>query len=100
VSSCFENAGIGAIGIARGGQRSHAPKFLESIVILCFESRFSKQNSVIRLKSNIFAPAKFFGPPNFWDGYAIDRSFTSVFSELFHNGPSTQKAKQSQIGKI
>jgi len=33
-------------------------------------------------------------------GYAIDRSCTSVFSEPFHNGPSTQKAKQSQIGKI
>jgi len=32
------------------------PKFLENIVILCFESRFSKQNSVIRLKSNIFPP--------------------------------------------
>jgi len=29
------------------------PKFVENIVILCFESRFSKQNSVIRLKLNI-----------------------------------------------
>ena len=40
-----------------GGQRSHGtPKFLENIVSLCFERRFSKQNSVIRLKSNISAP--------------------------------------------
>ena len=31
------------------------PIFLEHIVILCFERRFSKQNSVVRLKSNIFA---------------------------------------------
>jgi len=31
---------------------------------LCFESRFSEQNSVIRLKSNILAL------PNFWAGYA------------------------------
>jgi len=38
------------------------PKFLENIVILCFERRFSKQNSVIRLKSSILAPPKFFGP--------------------------------------
>jgi len=30
---------------------------------LCFERRFSKQNSVIRLKSNIYAPS------NFWAGY-------------------------------
>jgi len=29
------------------------PKFLENIVILCFERCFSKQNSVIRLKLNI-----------------------------------------------
>jgi len=36
-------------------------KFLENIVILCFERRFSKQNSVIRLKSNIFAPPQSFG---------------------------------------
>jgi len=48
-----------------GGQRGHAPpKFLENIVILCFERRFSKQNSVIRLNSNILAPQ------NFWVGYA------------------------------
>jgi len=41
-------------GVARGGQRGHAPpKFLENIVILCFESRFSKQNGIIRLKLNI-----------------------------------------------
>ena len=40
------------------------PKFLENIVILCFEKRFSKQNSAIRLKSNIVTPQ------NFWAGYA------------------------------
>jgi len=54
------------IGVARmGGQRGHAlQQFLENIVILCFEKRFSNQNSVIRLKSNTLAP------PNFWAGYA------------------------------
>ena len=46
----------------QGGQRGHGPpKFLENIVIVCFESRFSKQNSVIRLKSNILATPKFLG---------------------------------------
>ena len=40
------------------------PKFLEITVIFCFERRFSKQNSVIRLKSNILPP------PNSWAGYA------------------------------
>ena len=40
------------------------PKYFENIVVLCFEMRFSKQNSVIQLKSNIL------GPQNFWPGYA------------------------------
>jgi len=48
---------------SRGGQRDHAPpKFFENIVILCFEKRFSKQNSVIRLKSNILSPQNFCPP--------------------------------------
>jgi len=56
------------------------------MVILCFERRFSKQNKVIRLKSNIF-PQK-----NFWAGYVTgapmlalpastpDKPFTSSVS--------------------
>jgi len=38
-----------------------AQTFLENTVILCFEMRFSKPNSVIRLKSNILPPHKMFG---------------------------------------
>jgi len=49
------------IGVARGGQKGHAPQFFENIVILCCKRRFSKQNSVIRLTSNILAPQKFLG---------------------------------------
>jgi len=52
------------IGVARGGKGPCPPKFLENIVILCFERHFSKQNSVIRLKPNILTL------PNFWAGYA------------------------------
>jgi len=46
------------------------PKFLENIVIMCFERRCSKQNRVIRLKSSISPPT------NFWAGYptAVIRS--------------------------
>jgi len=33
---------------------------------LCFERRFSKQNNVIRLRSNMFSP------PNLWAGYATE----------------------------
>jgi len=46
-------------------------KFLENVVILCFERRFSKQNSVIRLKSNILAPQIFWPLPNFRAGMPL-----------------------------
>jgi len=43
-----------------------SPKCLENIVIVCFERRFSKQNSVIWLKSNILALPKFLGWLRHW----------------------------------
>ena len=47
---------------SQGGQKGPCPpKFLENIVILCFERRFSRQNSVICLKSNILPPPQIFG---------------------------------------
>jgi len=46
------------LGIAKG---PFPPKFLENKVIFCFQRRFSKQNSVTRLKSNILPPKKNFG---------------------------------------
>jgi len=42
------------------------PKCLERMVILSFERHFSKQNSVIRLKSNILSPP-IFCPPKILD---------------------------------
>jgi len=45
---------------SQGGKGAMAhPKFLDNMVILCFERHFSKQNSVIRLQSNILAPQNF-----------------------------------------
>jgi len=41
------------IDVARGDKGATPSKFLEHMVILCFERHFSKQNSVIRLKSHI-----------------------------------------------
>ena len=43
------------IGVAKGGQRGLGLQRLENIVILCFERRFSKENSVVRLELNILA---------------------------------------------
>jgi len=42
-----------------------SPKILENVAVLCFERRFSKQNSVIRLKSNILGTRKFLPPQIF-----------------------------------
>jgi len=53
-----------SIGVARGAHGAYPTTFLAYIVILCFGRRYPKQNSVIRLKSNILAPA------TFWAGCA------------------------------
>jgi len=47
---------------SQGGAKEamSSPKFLV-VVILCFGRRFSKQNIVIRLKSNVLASPKFLG---------------------------------------
>jgi len=47
---------------SQGAKGPCPPKFLKNIVILCFGRRFSKQSSVIRLKSYILA-STFFAPP-------------------------------------
>jgi len=49
------------IGVARGDKGAFPPQIFGNIVILCFEMRFSKQNSVIRLKSYIWPKKKFLG---------------------------------------
>jgi len=54
------------IGVARGPKGPCPPKFLENIVILCFEKVFSKQNGVSRLISNILPPQKFWGWLRHW----------------------------------
>jgi len=67
------------IGVARGGRRAMAPKFLENTVILCFERRFSKQNCCSPIIKH-FGPPKIFWPlPNFWAGYA---TVPGLWSEL------------------
>jgi len=49
----------------RRSQERHGPsKFLEKLVILCFERQCSKQNTAVRLKSRHLAPQIF------WAGYA------------------------------
>jgi len=62
-------------------------KYLERIVILCFERRYLQQNSVIRLKSNILVPTNFFTlPSNFWSVYATgDMDHVSECNEQIKN---------------
>jgi len=81
------------IDVARGAKGAMPlPKCLENIAILCFERRFSKQNSVIRLKSNILAL------PNFWAGYATEhRHSKTTCPDLCHVQKDYAKKTLSQV---
>ena len=64
------------MGVAIGGEEGHAPpRFLAYIDILCSENRRTKQNIVVRLKSNILPQKKFLDPKNF--GFRHFRKYRS-----------------------
>jgi len=52
------------IGVVRGPLGHGPSKFLEYLVILCFNKQYLKQNTVVRLKLNILTHQKF------WAGHA------------------------------
>jgi len=64
-------------------------KFLEHTVILCFKRRFSKENSVIRLISNILAPPNKISQKNFW--LATPLHYAGVKTEQMNHENSTQQ---------
>jgi len=53
----------GNIGAAKGVPSGHVPPIFRT-VILCFETLYSEQNTVARLKPNILPP-NFLSPPLF-----------------------------------
>jgi len=66
---------------SQGGLEGHvSPQIFKAYSHLCFERRYHKQNSVIRLKSNILAP------PNFWAGlrYYLQGLVAKLASECFY----------------
>ena len=67
---------------SQGGPRGPCPpKFLKHRVILCFERRYSKQNSVICLKSSLLTPSLF------WTGYATARIVLKSLLPAIRNLP-------------
>jgi len=46
---------------SQGAHGAILPKFLEYLLILCFERRCPKQNTADRPKSKVLAPPKIFG---------------------------------------
>jgi len=62
-----------AIDVARGAERPFPLKFLENIVIFCFENRFFKENGAIRLKSYILAPPEILG----WLSHCVEQTWAS-----------------------
>jgi len=61
-----------------------SPKFLERMVILCVERRHPKQNSVIRLKSNILIPQIFRA------GYASACYASNIMVKYLQSSTATQ----------
>ena len=50
--------------------RGSASQILAYLIILCFERRCPKQNTVARLKSKILPLTNFLAPPKIWADYA------------------------------
>ena len=77
---------------SQGGLEGHAPlpPNFWNIVILYFERRCPKQNTVFRLKSNILGPQKIFSPLlKFWAGYTTAIRLIIACKERFarfHSG--------------
>jgi len=61
------------IGVARGPRAHALPQVLAYRVILCFNRRYPKQNSVACLKSKILPP-----PPHFWAPTKFLASYATV----------------------
>ena len=64
-TGCLRYLVAWAIVVARRARGACSPHFSGHIVILCFERRYPKQNSVIRLKSNI-PPTQFLSWLRYW----------------------------------
>jgi len=86
------------IGVARVGRGSWPPKYLAYLVILCFERRYPKQNTVARLKSKILAPPKFFCPrKKLWAGYTAGQAGLFATSQNKPFFAKKEKVKKSRI---
>jgi len=61
------------------------PQISDHIVILCFERQYPKQNSVIRLKSNILTP-EFLGWLRYWLQPTVEKTEQQNLPEMLQNG--------------
>jgi len=66
-------------------QGSHAPKFLAYLVVLCFEKRCPKQNTVARLKSKYLSQKKFGLATLLAVAYKLDSALFFSAEQSVHN---------------
>jgi len=86
-SSSLTSAPLPAgIGVTRGSMGSCSPQIFRTYSHLCFERGYHKQNSVIRLKSNIFSPTKSFASPKRlgWLRYCLQEQVAKLARGLFY----------------
>ena len=76
------------IGVAKGRPGGHNPDIVSiyTVVILCFERRYPKQNCVIQLKFNILAPPIFLPLPKILDRlrHCSQRPVVITFATKFY----------------
>jgi len=72
-----------SIRIVRG-LRGPYPPTLKNLVILCFERRYSKQNTVATPQKMFSLPNS--RPPNFWPGYTTAAIYSSSGEPIYYHG--------------
>ena len=77
-----------SIGVARGPRRPCPPQIFRTYSHWCFERRYHKQNSVIRIKSNILSPPNFLTPKFVgWLRYYLQGKLPNLRADCFTVGP-------------
>jgi len=73
------------IGVARGARGPGTSKYLKRVVILCFERRYFKQNSVFLPKIKHFGPSQTFGLATLLLPYNIMIYYYKLKANYFHH---------------
>ena len=72
-------------------------KFLEHVVVLCFERRYPKRNSVIRLKSNSLPPIFGLATSLFVTAHEADDTTLLSVKRSYGGFPACERARRQDF---